>query len=108
MMRGNGLCLCAATTFTGRGLALCGDAGGAVCGGLLLCAQDRRSERQRTRKLFVTASVAMNLSVLGFFKYFHSFADSAIGMAAKFGTHLDEPTIDIILPVGVAFLHLSC
>ena len=61
------------------------------------------TENRRARKVFVTASVAMNLSVLAFFKYFHFFVDSAIGMAAKFGAHLDEPTIHIILPVGVSF-----
>ncbi len=61
------------------------------------------TESRRARKMFVSASVAMNLSVLAFFKYFHFFVDSAIGMAAKFGAHLDEPTIHIILPVGVSF-----
>ena len=62
-----------------------------------------QTEVQRTRKIFVTASVAMNLSVLAFFKYFHFFVGSAIAMAHGFHLRLDEPTIRIILPVGVSF-----
>ena len=57
----------------------------------------------RIRKIYVTLSVAMNLIVLGFFKYFHFFVDSAIAAAAAGGIKLDEPTIHIILPVGVSF-----
>jgi alginate O-acetyltransferase complex protein AlgI len=57
----------------------------------------------RHRKLYVTASIAMNLSVLGFFKYFHFFVGSAISLAAAMGIHLDQPTIKIIIPVGVSF-----
>ena len=38
------------------------------------------SQSPRTRKIFVYASVAMNLSVLAFFKYFHFFANSAISV----------------------------
>jgi alginate O-acetyltransferase complex protein AlgI len=45
----------------------------------------------------------MNLSVLGFFKYFHFFVGSAVSMARLFDLQLDEPTIRIILPVGVSF-----
>src|SRR5271163_4985074 len=58
---------------------------------------------QRLRKVYVTASVAMNLSVLGFFKYFHFFVGSAISLANTLQVHLDQPTLKIILPVGVSF-----
>lgn len=61
------------------------------------------SADRRTRKLFVTASLAMNLLVLAFFKYFHFFVGSAIAAASTLHVHLDEPTIRIILPVGVSF-----
>jgi alginate O-acetyltransferase complex protein AlgI len=61
------------------------------------------SDDQRLRKIFVTCSVAMNLSVLAWFKYFHFFVDNAIAMANRFHAHLSEPTLDIILPVGVSF-----
>lgn len=58
---------------------------------------------QNYRKLWVTMSVAMNLTVLGFFKYFNFFIDSAISLANSFGTTLSEPTLNIILPVGISF-----
>ena len=61
------------------------------------------SEEHRRRKLFVTASIAMNLTVLGVFKYFHFFVNSAIAGAEALHFKLDEPTIRIILPVGVSF-----
>jgi alginate O-acetyltransferase complex protein AlgI len=60
-------------------------------------------ESLRVRKIYVWSSVAMNLTVLGFFKYFHFFVDSAIAAANLAHLHLDEPTIRIILPVGVSF-----
>ena len=62
-----------------------------------------QTDNPRIRKLYVTASVAMNLSVLGFFKYFHFFVGSAISAAQAMHIHLDQPTIHIILPVGVSF-----
>jgi alginate O-acetyltransferase complex protein AlgI len=62
-----------------------------------------RTDDPRRRKWLVTASVAMNLSVLFYFKYCNFFIDSAIALANKFGAHLSEPTLNIILPVGVSF-----
>ena len=61
------------------------------------------TQEQRYRKLFVTASIAMNLAVLGVFKYFHFFVYSAIAVAGTLHFKLDEPTVHIILPVGVSF-----
>jgi alginate O-acetyltransferase complex protein AlgI len=61
------------------------------------------TEVPQVRKAYVTASLAMNLSVLAFFKYFHFFVGSAVAMARGFHLQLDEPTIRIILPVGVSF-----
>ena len=69
----------------------------------LFARQISRTDRQRPRKIYVFASVAMNLTVLGFFKYFHFFVGSAISAAGALHVHLDEPTIRIILPVGVSF-----
>ena len=58
---------------------------------------------QVVRKALVTASVTMNLSVLAYFKYFHFFVSSAVEMANAAHFHLDQPTLKIILPVGVSF-----
>ncbi|ADW70307.1 MBOAT family O-acyltransferase [Granulicella tundricola] len=62
-----------------------------------------QTEARRPRKLYVIASLTMNLSVLAFFKYFHFFTGSAIALAEALKFHLDEPTLKIILPVGVSF-----
>ena len=71
---------------------------------LKIAASDAATERGKVvRKRYVTASVAMNLSVLAVFKYFHFFVDSAIVFAQSMHFHLDQPTLRIILPVGVSF-----
>lgn len=57
----------------------------------------------RVRKRYVCASLAMNLGVLGYFKYAGFFVASAVHAAAVMGFHLDEPTLHIVLPVGVSF-----
>jgi alginate O-acetyltransferase complex protein AlgI len=62
-----------------------------------------RTEDPKTRKWLVSASLAMNLSVLFYFKYCNFFIDSAIALANRMGAHLSEPTLNIILPVGVSF-----
>jgi alginate O-acetyltransferase complex protein AlgI len=61
------------------------------------------SQNNKVRKSLVTTSLFMNLAVLGFFKYFHFFVGSAIAAAAQMHVKLDQPTLKIILPVGVSF-----
>lgn len=61
------------------------------------------SQDPKRRKFFVTASLFMNLSVLAYFKYCNFFVDSAVQLANTLGAHLSEPTLNIILPVGVSF-----
>lgn len=56
-----------------------------------------------TRRRFVYCSVAMNLIVLGTFKYLNFFLASTISLATMMHVHLDQPTLKIILPVGVSF-----
>ncbi|MES2659788.1 MAG: MBOAT family protein [Verrucomicrobiota bacterium] len=55
------------------------------------------------RKWFLAFSMAMNLSVIGFFKYFNFFADSFAQVLHTFGMRADLPTLNIILPVGISF-----
>jgi alginate O-acetyltransferase complex protein AlgI len=61
------------------------------------------TDEPQKRKLYVSASLGMNLSILGFFKYFHFFVGSAVALANALHFTLSEPTIRIILPVGVSF-----
>ncbi|MBI1327548.1 MAG: MBOAT family protein [Alphaproteobacteria bacterium] len=55
------------------------------------------------RKMLVWLSVAANLAVLGFFKYFNFFADSLQVLLASMGVQADWNTLHIILPVGISF-----
>jgi alginate O-acetyltransferase complex protein AlgI len=76
---------------------------GLSCGDYFFARCISQTEDLRARRWYVTASLTMNLSVLAFFKYFHFFVNSAIAAASAAHIHLDEPTIRIILPVGVSF-----
>lgn len=62
-----------------------------------------RIEGARSRKLLLTTSIVVNIGILGFFKYFHFFADSLSLAASGLGIYLDAVTLNIVLPVGISF-----
>ncbi len=55
------------------------------------------------RKQALLLSLCTNLGILGFFKYFNFFADSATRVFESMGMQLDYVTLTIILPVGISF-----
>ncbi len=55
------------------------------------------------RKMLLGISLAANLGLLGFFKYFGFFAENLVPLLARFGLSADAPTLNIILPVGISF-----
>jgi alginate O-acetyltransferase complex protein AlgI len=55
------------------------------------------------RKMWLLASLAANLGVLCFFKYFNFFINSAGDFLNWFGLHTSAHTLNIILPYGVSF-----
>ena len=55
------------------------------------------------RKLYLILSVIVNLSILGFFKYFNFFVGSFEAVFNTFGYKLDFLHLNIILPVGISF-----
>lgn len=57
----------------------------------------------RGRKSWLLVSLASNLTILGFFKYFGFFAESLIDLFALLGVRLDAPTLQFLLPVGLSF-----
>jgi len=59
------------------------------------------AENQKSRKLFLVLSIITNLGLLGFFKYFNFFIDSANIAFGGFGLNLS--TLNIILPIGISF-----
>ncbi len=61
-----------------------------------------RSEGRR-RKGWVTAAVALNLALLGWFKYYGFFATSLVNLFAKAGLDLPLPLLSITLPIGISF-----
>lgn len=58
---------------------------------------------ERKRKLLLAISLLTNLSILGFFKYFSFFVDSFADLLSVIGMTADQPTLKIILPVGISF-----
>jgi D-alanyl-lipoteichoic acid acyltransferase DltB (MBOAT superfamily) len=61
------------------------------------------TEDPRRRRAWITVSVATQLSILGFFKYFGFFVDSARAALATIGVDVPAPALEIVLPVGVSF-----
>ncbi|MEM7395129.1 MAG: MBOAT family O-acyltransferase, partial [Verrucomicrobiota bacterium] len=55
------------------------------------------------RKIWVTCSVVGNLTILGFFKYFNFFTESAATFLNWFGLPASPLTLEIILPIGISF-----
>lgn len=55
------------------------------------------------RKKLVWLSVAVNLGLLGVFKYLGFFSDSLVALIRSLGGTPDWPTLNVILPVGISF-----
>ncbi|MEM8735176.1 MAG: MBOAT family O-acyltransferase [Planctomycetota bacterium] len=55
------------------------------------------------RRCCLLVSVAVNIGLLGVFKYFHFFAESLQTLAAGLGMRVDPVTLEIVLPVGISF-----
>lgn len=62
-----------------------------------------RSTSPRIRRAWLGFSLALNLGMLGIFKYLGFFVDSALEVAAWMGVHLSRPTLSIVLPIGISF-----
>ncbi|MET0533089.1 MAG: hypothetical protein ABW171_02600, partial [Steroidobacter sp.] len=62
-----------------------------------------RIEDEHKRKQLITVSVVMNLTFLGFFKYFGFFVDSFAQLLQALGFEPNLPVLHIVLPVGLSF-----
>jgi alginate O-acetyltransferase complex protein AlgI len=56
-----------------------------------------------SRKLLLGISIATNLGLLGFFKYYNFFIGSLEGAFTFFGSNFNPRYLDIVLPVGISF-----
>jgi len=57
----------------------------------------------KRRTLFLFISIFSNLGILGFFKYFNFFVDSAEATIQTLGMQAELWHLDIVLPVGISF-----
>ena len=62
-----------------------------------------QTEDARRRKTLLGMSLALNLGILGFFKYFDFFIESFAALLASLGFEVHAPTLRILLPVGISF-----
>ncbi len=61
------------------------------------------TDSPRKKKLLVTASIVVNLTILGFFKYFNFFAGNVAALVGLFGVRANWVDLNIVLPVGISF-----
>jgi len=62
-----------------------------------------RIEAPRKRKLFVALSMALNLGMLGYFKYYNFFAESLHVALARAGVNVSLSQLNVVLPIGISF-----
>ena len=62
-----------------------------------------RSATVSHKKRWMILSVCINLSLLGFFKYYNFFVSSFSEMLSKFGIANSDFTLNIFLPIGISF-----
>jgi D-alanyl-lipoteichoic acid acyltransferase DltB (MBOAT superfamily) len=62
-----------------------------------------RNERMQIRRRYLAASLTAQLLILATFKYFDFFVDGATDLLGRVGLDPGEPTLSVILPVGVSF-----
>lgn len=62
-----------------------------------------RTSADRVRRRWLLASLGVNLGILGFFKYFDFFIESAAGLLETIGVAVHPPLLAIVLPVGISF-----
>ncbi|MDR3632399.1 MAG: MBOAT family protein [Isosphaeraceae bacterium] len=57
----------------------------------------------RKRKGFVALSMALNLGMLGCFKYYNFFAESLHDLLTRLGLNVPLSQLDVVLPIGISF-----
>jgi alginate O-acetyltransferase complex protein AlgI len=56
------------------------------------------------RRALLWIAVALNLAVLGYFKYYNFFASQLINLLAGFGIHIGQAFVEVALPIAISFL----
>ncbi|MEN9699659.1 MAG: hypothetical protein RLZZ301_857 [Bacteroidota bacterium] len=60
-------------------------------------------KNKRFYRLVFVSSIVLNIAVLGFFKYFHFFAQELASLLHQFGIGIEQHTLNIVLPIGISF-----
>lgn len=63
--------------------------------------------RPNRKRLFVALSLALNLGVLAFFKYYNFFSDDVISLLNSMGFNTNPLLVQIALPAGLSFFTLK-
>jgi len=63
----------------------------------------KKEDNNLKRKILLWISIIINLSFLGFFKYYNFFLENFINAFSLFGTQINIRSLNIILPVGISF-----
>jgi D-alanyl-lipoteichoic acid acyltransferase DltB (MBOAT superfamily) len=66
-------------------------------------ASQQRGEDPAARRKYLLTSLITNLGLLGVFKYFNFFVDSAHDLATLLGIQMPTPALRVILPIGISF-----
>jgi alginate O-acetyltransferase complex protein AlgI len=61
------------------------------------------SQSERSKKIWLTLSISINLGLLGVFKYYNFFVSSFSNMIHDLGFESNPILINLILPVGISF-----
>src|ERR1044071_2411518 len=62
-----------------------------------------QEKNPRTKKVWLVISVAVNLSMLGFFKYGNFLLENFQWALARYGITYHPPHLDVFLPIGISF-----
>ena len=63
-----------------------------------------RSTAERRRRWILATRIALNLALLGVFKYFDFFIDSTRQLADAVGLGFSGPTVTILLPIAISYM----
>jgi alginate O-acetyltransferase complex protein AlgI len=61
------------------------------------------SKSRAAKRAWCLGGVAVDVGVLGYFKYYGFFVDSVTNGFAKLGIHLSPPLVQVVLPIGISF-----
>lgn len=63
----------------------------------------QKTEKSVLRKAILAVSVGVNLTLLGFFKYYYFFTENALIATQFLGITWDPVLLNIVLPIGISF-----